>query len=173
MNINIFLDYHRIYYSDFLIFFLTGILLIYNNHCKQKVNIYFVLKIKIMYSRYNNSSNYVIVFEFKYILSVELERIWGFLSGEFFTRAWQRGRSVHVYWTPCASIAYLPATEKKEKEEEDRRKKRISWPKMLISFIHSHCWSQTVMGLNRFIATTKITYCSNIEILNHYNFLIF
>lgn len=98
------------------------------------MNIYFVLKIKIIYSRYNNSSNYVIVFEFKYILSVELERIWGFLSGEFFTWAWQRGRSVHVYWTPCASIAYLPATEKKEKEEEDRRKKRISWPKMLISF---------------------------------------
>lgn len=127
-----------------------------------------------MYSRMYNSSDDVIVFEFEYILSVKLEKIWGFLSGEFFTRAWQRGRSVHVYWTPCASIAYLPATEKKEKEEEDRRKKRISWLKMLISPIHSHCWIQTVMGLNRFIATTRIVYYSNIEILNYnYNFLIF
>lgn len=28
------------------------------------------------------------------------------------------------------------------------------------------------MGLNRFIATTRIAYCSNIEILNYnYNFL--
>ena len=54
-------------------------------------------------------------------------------QNEFFSRNVTAMYSVHVYWTHmCIDCLYL-SWKKEEKEKEERGKKRVCWPEVLVS----------------------------------------